>query len=138
MSLDRDGLLAEMNGRCAYCGRDLTTEEKWHADHVVPRIQGGGTKGNLVPACVSCNRRKGGRDPDSFRQYTKQRATKRLVQYINDEVLWLLPLYDPDTQRVIRETLDTLYAAYAGPIEFYMDTVNLDGDDDTTQQGSDR
>ena len=47
---------------CQYCGRvtrDLTL------DHVVPRSQGGiHSWENVVSACKSCNRRKGGRTPD--------------------------------------------------------------------------
>jgi 5-methylcytosine-specific restriction endonuclease McrA len=45
---------------CQYCGRrnDLTI------DHVVPRHRGGGHSWeNLVTACATCNRRKGGRTP---------------------------------------------------------------------------
>ena len=47
------------NHTCQYCGRrtrELTM------DHVVPRHRGGQhTWGNLVSACASCNRRKGGK-----------------------------------------------------------------------------
>lgn len=55
---------------CQYCGcqtRDLTL------DHVVPRRAGGGhTWENMVSACRSCNRRKGGRTPEE--------AGMRLIQ----------------------------------------------------------
>ncbi|NDJ35214.1 MAG: HNH endonuclease [Chloroflexi bacterium] len=46
---------------CQYCGKksDLTI------DHVQPRHRGGGHSWeNLVTACASCNRRKGGRTPE--------------------------------------------------------------------------
>lgn len=51
---------------CAYCGH------KWHEikggltqDHVIPVIQGGAyTADNIVPACRSCNSKKGGRTPE--------------------------------------------------------------------------
>lgn len=47
---------------CQYCGRetrDLTL------DHVLPRSQGGGhTWENVVSACKTCNRKKGGRTPE--------------------------------------------------------------------------
>ena len=52
------------NHRCQYCGlvfspADLTL------DHVVPRVAGGKTSWtNVVAACASCNRRKGGRTPE--------------------------------------------------------------------------
>jgi len=55
---------------CQYCGRqtrDLTM------DHVVPRHRGGEyTWSNLVSACASCNRRKGGK--------TLQQARMRLLR----------------------------------------------------------
>ncbi len=47
--------------RCAYCGR----RRQLHQDHLIPVVQGGPyTKSNIVPACISCNSRKGGRTPD--------------------------------------------------------------------------
>jgi len=81
--------LREMfGGRCAYCGHDLG--DKWHADHVEPvvrklefvREEGRPTTmrttgeawhperdhiGNMMPACVPCNIRKGGESVESFR-----------------------------------------------------------------------
>jgi hypothetical protein len=45
---------------CQYCEQYAT-----HVDHVVPRIQGGGDEPeNLVAACESCNKGKGGRTPE--------------------------------------------------------------------------
>lgn len=47
---------------CAYCG---TRPERMTIDHVIPLCQGGNNEPrNLVPACVSCNPRKGGRTPE--------------------------------------------------------------------------
>lgn len=47
---------------CVYCG-----DEPEHVDHFVPLTLGGShAVGNLVPACGTCNLRKGGRDPWSF------------------------------------------------------------------------
>jgi 5-methylcytosine-specific restriction endonuclease McrA len=47
------------NYTCQYCGRQTT---HLTIDHVIPRHSGGGHKwDNLVAACPSCNRRKGGR-----------------------------------------------------------------------------
>jgi len=43
------------DNRCAYCGVPADT-----LDHVKPRHKGGATvAANLVPACKSCNRKKG-------------------------------------------------------------------------------
>lgn len=49
-------LLEAYRHRCAYCGVDGPMTQ----DHVVPISAGGGhTKDNVVPACQSCNSRKG-------------------------------------------------------------------------------
>lgn len=50
-------ILEEYGHACAYCGRgDVPLEQ----EHKVPVTRGGGyTRENIVPACVSCNRRKG-------------------------------------------------------------------------------
>lgn len=45
-------------GRCYYCG-SLTLATDLTMDHIVPLSRGGKTtKGNVVPACKSCNSRK--------------------------------------------------------------------------------
>jgi 5-methylcytosine-specific restriction protein A len=45
-------------GRCHYCGR-ATPPAELTMDHIVPVARGGrSVKGNLVPACKSCNIRK--------------------------------------------------------------------------------
>lgn len=47
------------DGRCAYCFGSANS-----MDHVIPRVRGGtNTKGNVVPACRSCNSRKRHRLP---------------------------------------------------------------------------
>lgn len=55
-------LLYQFNGRCAYCPATATT---W--DHIVPVSAGGKTvPGNILPACLSCNSRKGALDIFDF------------------------------------------------------------------------
>ena len=50
--------------RCQYCGLTFAPAELT-LDHVVPRVFGGKTSWtNVVAACGSCNRRKGGRTPE--------------------------------------------------------------------------
>jgi 5-methylcytosine-specific restriction endonuclease McrA len=45
-------------GRCGYCGRP-TPPRELTMDHRVPLVRGGrSTRGNVVPACKSCNTRK--------------------------------------------------------------------------------
>jgi 5-methylcytosine-specific restriction endonuclease McrA len=46
---------------CTYCGR-THPEVELSVDHVEPRMRGGdNSPGNLVTACVACNRAKAGR-----------------------------------------------------------------------------
>lgn len=46
---------------CQYCGQKT---KQLTLDHVIPRYRGGEhTWGNVVSACVACNRRKAGRTP---------------------------------------------------------------------------
>jgi len=57
--LDDERLKMKLPRCCAYCG----SKENLSIDHLIPRIAGGGEKGdNAVWACRSCNSSKGGRD----------------------------------------------------------------------------
>lgn len=50
-------LLKEFNYTCAYCG---CNDKKLTQDHIIPlKLGGNHTKSNIVPACQSCNSRKG-------------------------------------------------------------------------------
>src|SRR5918997_151246 len=61
--LQRAGVLARDERRCAFCGGPAST-----VDHVLPRSRGGGdTWENTVAACARCNNRKGGRTPAEAR-----------------------------------------------------------------------
>ena len=45
-------------GRCHYCGK-LFQPDQLSIDHIVPLARGGkSTRGNVVPACTECNRKK--------------------------------------------------------------------------------
>lgn len=45
-------------GRCYYCGRSIPAAALT-MDHLVPVARGGkSTRGNVVPACKSCNNKK--------------------------------------------------------------------------------
>ncbi len=63
----RREVLRQHNYTCAYCGRPGTETlgpdgKPWHVDHIVPLVEGGQTEPrNLVPACMTCNVRKGRR-----------------------------------------------------------------------------
>src|SRR5437867_7655959 len=63
VKFNRRNIFARDHNQCQYCGKKFPTSEL-SLDHVVPRIQGGGTIwDNIVCACVDCNVRKGGRTP---------------------------------------------------------------------------
>ena len=45
-------------GQCHYCGKQFLPDQL-SMDHIVPLARGGkSTKGNIVPACVECNKKK--------------------------------------------------------------------------------
>ena len=53
-------ILKEHNYRCAYCGIDFDENNLPEKDHIIPISKGGNnTKENVVPACRSCNAKKG-------------------------------------------------------------------------------
>ena len=53
----------KFSNRCAYCGQ----QKKLTKDHIIPIIAGGGDEiGNIVPACMDCNRRKGKKSLEEF------------------------------------------------------------------------
>lgn len=52
---------AHYQHRCVYCGKK---QERLTQDHIVPLVDGGGhTVQNVVPACRSCNSKKGRKPP---------------------------------------------------------------------------
>lgn len=60
--LDRELVFEKFDGRCAYCGNPATS-----IDHVVSVKRGGDSRrGNLLPACTTCNSRKNAGDFDAF------------------------------------------------------------------------
>ena len=64
LPVTRRGVLARDTYACQYCGRQ-PGRKLLTVDHVVPRSQSGPkTWENLVTACSTCNRRKGGRRPE--------------------------------------------------------------------------
>lgn len=57
----RDAIFARDGWRCVYCGQ-VFDPDQLSIDHVEPRVkQGDHSAGNLVTACATCNRQKGGR-----------------------------------------------------------------------------
>jgi len=67
LPLSRRTVLARDHCTCQYCGERLP-KAVLTMDHVLPRSRGGETCWeNVVTACASCNRRKGGRTPEEAR-----------------------------------------------------------------------
>jgi 5-methylcytosine-specific restriction endonuclease McrA len=54
--------LEELGAKCYYCSNGYNTK-----DHLVPLIRGGSNRiENIVPACLSCNTRKGSKTLEEF------------------------------------------------------------------------
>ena len=55
-------ILEKHNYKCVYCGKDLIDSFDTTRDHRIPLSKGGNNiKENIVPACRSCNCKKGDR-----------------------------------------------------------------------------
>ncbi len=68
----------DFNGKCAYCQK----EKGDILEHFVPLSYGGGTvRGNIVPACDTCNRKKIGQHP-AFTKNIPQEDIERVRQYL--------------------------------------------------------
>ena len=64
-------------GRCHYCGESVPPKELT-MDHIVPIIRGGrSTRGNVAPACKTCNNRKKYLLPVEWEDYLKRIRTDR-------------------------------------------------------------
>jgi 5-methylcytosine-specific restriction endonuclease McrA len=77
MKINRQQVFEKYNGRCAYCGVQLT--KGWQVDHIHPNINGGTDDfENLNPACNSCNNYKSGNSLELFRILMKQMLNEKL------------------------------------------------------------
>jgi len=64
-------------GVCYYCGCSFLPKEL-SMDHIVPIARGGRTtKGNVVPACKSCNTAKKNLLPMEWEEYLKKARSDR-------------------------------------------------------------
>lgn len=80
----QETLLDSFDSLCAYCPERATT---W--DHIVPVSAGGQTvPGNIVPACLSCNSRKGALDINDFIEKFNIPITDRLDDAIALALVW--------------------------------------------------
>lgn len=72
----------KFEGRCAYCGREITLEEM-QVDYVTP-IRQGGTDDfkNMFPSCRWCNHYKMSMDLEGFRTYLETLHERLSKKYI--------------------------------------------------------
>lgn len=64
---DWELVMRAWGARCAYCGQDELQAGTLGRDHVIPLSEGGAhTLSNIVPACASCNSRKGAGPAPAF------------------------------------------------------------------------
>lgn len=62
-------------GRCTYCGVELTPD-RFNVDHLLPRSRGGtDVESNLALSCVFCNSKKGSKTPAEWAESMKSSET---------------------------------------------------------------
>lgn len=68
-------ILKEYGYKCAYCGKEFDLFDLPTKDHMIPITKGGSnTKENIVPACRSCNAKKGNKILSERRDYGREKA----------------------------------------------------------------
>ena len=94
VSLSKREILRRDEFTCQYCGRKM---KHLTIDHVIPRHCGGPhTWHNLVAACSTCNRRKGGKTPAEANMSLRRKpfepratAAYRFGRHLNHNEEWL-------------------------------------------------
>lgn len=84
------GLVFEKTGgTCWYCARILSPFSDWEVEHQIPTSRGGSNDiSNLVPSCKNCNRLKGARTVEEFRNYLKLRMLARVESFVDEQHRW--------------------------------------------------
>lgn len=71
-------------GQCHYCGL-ATPAGELTMDHIVPIARGGKTtKGNVVPACKTCNTKKKQLLPMEWEEYLKNQTGSQSPSFFDD------------------------------------------------------
>lgn len=90
---ERERVYMIFNGRCAYCGRNISFEEL-QCDHKISlHNHGPDDVSNILPACKECNYYKRGSNPDGFRKKLRRafknskncEFVKRLLGFYGEE-----------------------------------------------------
>ena len=122
-------VLAKTRSECAYCGVDLRYDpeiaeyipyQPWHVDHCIPLSRGGtDTLDNLLPSCAECNRRKGARTIEEFREHEHKRLLEMTARANGD--VFDSPYIDKQWDR-IQEAMSCIYNAMKQtPIVFHFE-----------------
>ncbi|MEH0874621.1 HNH endonuclease signature motif containing protein [Pectobacterium cacticida] len=79
-SSKRTQVLGKTNGRCAYCG-DLLDTNNFTFDHITPKRRAGDNSiGNLFACCRGCNTAKGSKTIEQWRRfYAVKQVTGKTV-----------------------------------------------------------
>ena len=83
----RETVYAKYDGRCAYCGREISYKDM-QVDHFLPLrawgIEDAGTDdiSNLMPSCRMCNHYKRANSLETFRRYIEEIPRKLHENYI--------------------------------------------------------
>jgi len=82
----RKSVYDKFNGRCAYCGKEITIKEM-QIDHIVPKrlfltSKEADTYENLFPSCSRCNHYKRGGTPEYLREMLLNMREKILGTYL--------------------------------------------------------
>ena len=81
--LTRRNIYERDNGKCQYCGKDISISQLTF-DHVMPRSRGGLTTWeNIVASCKDCNTRKGNKLPNECGMILKTRPIRPNVPMID-------------------------------------------------------
>jgi len=112
---ERQLIFQKYNGKCAYCGCELT--KGWHVDHFEPIVRdwiNGGCERpenecieNYMPSCASCNIMKSSEPLEAFRN--------KIFNFVNSLNLYSTQYKFAKRYGQIEETLK--------PIVFYFETV---------------
>ena len=86
MKINRQLVYDKCNGKCAYCGHDISIKDM-QVDHIIPQwylttnppyatFEQVHCDSNLMPACRSCNNYKSGNPLESFRRELQRQPEK--------------------------------------------------------------